>query len=308
LEDSGFEVDYFEGQLKDLNQTAKLYSGVVVWQQLEYLEYISIDTPKIIVPMYDGCANYRAEFFNQIPNAVYISFSKNIHRFLRTLNKKSFYVKYYPPMPKLQQTQKEGAFFWERTPTYGFSFPIVQKIFSELETKIMYRPHHDPHDTHLLPNEDVWTDHEDYLEKISQFQFFVAPRSAEGIGMSFLEAFCRGVIIVAHDGPTMNEYIKHKKNGILVNLNKPPKTLDQCNLNKLSSRAIRDATKGRKKFLNRKEKLAPFIWNFLSGENPKPFELKNKLIPGHLTIYQFYLISNFKISETVIYLRRFWFK
>jgi glycosyltransferase involved in cell wall biosynthesis len=33
--------------------------------------------------------------------------------------------------------------------------------------------------------------------------------------MTFLEAMARGCCVLAYDGPTMNEYIEHRRNGLL---------------------------------------------------------------------------------------------
>ena len=57
----------------------------------------------------------------------------------------------------------------------------------------------------------------DLYELIASSDLFIAPRYAEGIGMSFLEAMHLNCCVVAHDMSTHNEYINNGVNGILVN-------------------------------------------------------------------------------------------
>jgi glycosyltransferase involved in cell wall biosynthesis len=44
---------------------------------------------------------------------------------------------------------------------------------------------------------------------------YFAPRLNEGIGFGFLDAMACGMVVLSHNGPTMNEYIKHRINGLL---------------------------------------------------------------------------------------------
>lgn len=55
----------------------------------------------------------------------------------------------------------------------------------------------------------------EYQELVASCGLYVAPRKAEGIGLSFLEAMCRGALVIAYDAPTMNEYIRHDVSGWL---------------------------------------------------------------------------------------------
>ena len=58
-----------------------------------------------------------------------------------------------------------------------------------------------------------------YLNLIRDCDVFVSPRKQEGIGMSFLEALSMGKYIVANNDSTMNEYIKNRKIGFLIDKN-----------------------------------------------------------------------------------------
>ena len=57
------------------------------------------------------------------------------------------------------------------------------------------------------------------LAGLNQSNVYFAPRSAEGIGMAFLEAMARGQCVVSPDSPTMSEYIDHNISGLLYDLN-----------------------------------------------------------------------------------------
>ena len=56
---------------------------------------------------------------------------------------------------------------------------------------------------------------ETYKQYLARSHVFLAPRTVEGAGMTFLEAMASGCAVFAYDGPTMNEYIKNGDNGVL---------------------------------------------------------------------------------------------
>ena len=68
---------------------------------------------------------------------------------------------------------------------------------------------------------DKFVSREDYLKMIREVGVYIAPRFKEGIGMSFLEPLAMGKCVIAHDAPTMNEYIEDGKNGILTDMRRP---------------------------------------------------------------------------------------
>ena len=65
-----------------------------------------------------------------------------------------------------------------------------------------------------------FADHQQLQDLLTHQKVFIAPRLAEGIGMSFLEAMAMGCAVIAQDDATMNEYIVHGKTGILVDWSK----------------------------------------------------------------------------------------
>lgn len=68
---------------------------------------------------------------------------------------------------------------------------------------------------------DKFVPRDEYLKMIREVGVYVAPRFKEGIGMSFLEPFAMGKCVIAHNEPTMSEYIEDGKNGLLVDMRHP---------------------------------------------------------------------------------------
>jgi hypothetical protein len=60
-----------------------------------------------------------------------------------------------------------------------------------------------------------------YLEALARASVFVAPRAHEGAGLTFLEALARGCAVLAHDAPTMSQYITHGESGLLFRARPP---------------------------------------------------------------------------------------
>ena len=87
----------------------------------------------------------------------------------------------------------------------------------------------------------------DLDEFVRRANVYFAPRLAEGIGQTFLEAMCRGQCVVAVDGPTMNEYIVHGVNGLLYD-HRVPAPLDFSGVAHLGQEARRGMTAGRRRW------------------------------------------------------------
>lgn len=94
------------------------------------------------------------------------------------------------------------ALYWDRG---AFEIEKVKGMFAPgtLDRLIVY---------------DKFVPREDYLKMIREVGVYIAPRFKEGIGMSFLEPLAMGKCIIAHDEPTMNEYLQNGTNGILVDM------------------------------------------------------------------------------------------
>lgn len=62
---------------------------------------------------------------------------------------------------------------------------------------------------------------DEYIAMLSEPGVYIASRRSEGIGMAFLEQMVMGKCVIAHNAPTMSEYIESGKNGILVDMRHP---------------------------------------------------------------------------------------
>jgi hypothetical protein len=82
--------------------------------------------------------------------------------------------------------------------------------------------------------------------------------------MGFLEAMNLGLCVISPDFPTMNEYIKHQKNGILFDIFNPKK-LDISNSIRLGQKANKTIKKGYKKYKRKQKQIIEF--------NQKPIKL-----------------------------------
>lgn len=87
---------------------------------------------------------------------------------------------------------------------------------------------------------DKFVPREEYLEMLREVGVYIAPRVSEGIGMSFLESLAMGKCVVAHDAPTMNEYIRDGENGLLTDL-RAPRQLTAAELSAVQARAAQSA-------------------------------------------------------------------
>lgn len=188
----------------------------------------------VMVPMYDGAAGRPATFWRQFVAAQFISFSRIHHEELQRLGLKSAYFQYFPEparTPSYDFTGSLSAFFWERRPGSDPKFQSVVKICEKLGVESLH--------VHAAPDAKLgaaarlnwpeefklgdtkitvsrWFKERQELDRvINNAHFVFAPRALEGIGMSFVEPMARGQIVVAPDRPTMNEYIRHRTNGLL---------------------------------------------------------------------------------------------
>ena len=101
-------------------------------------------------------------------------------------------------------------------------------------------------------------DKQDFLDVLGNANVFFAPRLAEGIGQSFLEAMARGQCVVAPDNGTMNEYILHGVNGLLYDPEHPA-PLDFSRFAILGEAARQSVAAGYDRWLAAEDRLEEFI-------------------------------------------------
>ncbi len=192
-------------------------------------------------PMYDGLDKYGAvNFTNPLLRKIFwkqmssidvkiLKFSKKISESIGSININSLELRYYikPSFSEPRSTNKRlNIFFWDRG---GIKFKDWIKHFKEKDiNELTYFSKPDYGRSQSYSNElsnnnnfkinfikDNFLSKEKFIELMTQNDVFIAPRKKEGIGMTIVEAFSRGMFIVGYNDSTMNEYINDNKLGFL---------------------------------------------------------------------------------------------
>lgn len=184
----------------------------------------------IWIPMWDNVHGHPQIWWNELPKHIrVVCFSKAVYERARQADLLSLRLMYFNNPDSLEPAQwdKRVILYWNRTGLISSSF-IKKFCESSHATKLIFRPDLDPgapkHLYYDLPKSIRGTsvqvvresDRQSYLHIASEANIYIAPRKVEGVGLTFIEAMSRGSAVVAYNGPTMNEYIRHKKNGFLL--------------------------------------------------------------------------------------------
>jgi len=181
----------------------------------------------LLVPMYDSVGDVSPSFWLPYRHYFFLNFSMALHNSVTECGIPSFYLQYFPDpnkFPVVNHLDYSRVFFWERNKDVTLN--IVKNWFSECGD-CSFHYHHAPdpgNESGLvgLANDGRWTESSwfatsaEYKEVLSSCSVFIAPRKREGIGMAFLEAMAMGLVVVGLPYPTLDEYISHGENGILV--------------------------------------------------------------------------------------------
>ncbi len=197
--------------------------------QLDFITpfFIARGKKVVVVPMYDGSAGLPDLHWVYNHQASYINFSLEMHIRALKIGCRSILVQYFPsPMniDTVSDFSTRRVFFWERLPKSNINAERVASLIgSEIDSIHVHQSSDDRNkssDTASLFQSRVTTsswfeDRSDFETALDACNIFIAPRSAEGIGHAFLEAMAKGMIVIANDLPTHNEYIGNWQNGIL---------------------------------------------------------------------------------------------
>lgn len=217
----------------------------------------------LIVAMYDGTGEMPPIHWTAMKGGLFLNFSRYLHNIHIGLGLNSMYARYYPDpntYPKFEPSNENNnsIFFWERHPQLGLSidwlaYQLNRQSFGPKLLHIHQAP--DPgqytkrHHTGLrdiFPGKFIttskWYDNKnEFLNAMSQFGIYIAPRKAEGIGFSFIDAMACGMVVFAHDKATMNEYITNDVTGILFDNDLPPiRSIDLEKIRKNSLEAFKN--------------------------------------------------------------------
>jgi hypothetical protein len=188
--------------------------------------------PIVAIPMLDSPYSWTTDLCLRTTKSTVIAFGREQAEMYRKKGIRVMPLKYACNLPvsKIPHSGGLRGFFWERGPV---RWEHVKKLIGNTQfDAILIKQAPDPGFTSsIISKDDVekyqlqfvepWGTKEDYWNLLATCDVYFAPRPTEGIGMGFLEAMTMGLVVVAPDGPTMNEYIEHGKNGILYDLSNP---------------------------------------------------------------------------------------
>jgi len=221
--------------------------------------------------LWDGPSRLES-FWEPFQGSKILSFSTAAHAIATCFGLGSFYVRYYQPPLPAPAAPKEGlhGFFWLRRenqiPWRTIEKLIENTSFDSMHVHIAVDPGSpapqvpsDQQCRRFNISKSTWFENKLDLNHVQEkANVFFAPRLAEGIGQSFLEAFSRGQCVVAADQGTMNEYILHGVNGLLYN-EKIPSPLDFSRAIEMGIAGWKSACEGRARWESLQEDIVRFI-------------------------------------------------
>lgn len=193
-------------------------------------EYLHADTIRMVwLPMWDNVRSYSQSWWNRMPKTLrVVAFSDAVYRHatragLTTLNLQ--YFKNPADFKPVNWSRGRVLSYWNRVGLIGPDF--LAHICDVLKVdKLLFKSEPDPDyvniaaynlpatlgrtEVEILP---TFATRQEYLAATSEANIFIAPRIAEGAGMTFLEALVRGSAVFTYNAPTMNEYITGGEDG-----------------------------------------------------------------------------------------------
>ena len=182
----------------------------------------------ILVPMYDSSKDWLSGRWRSFASYKFLSFSRSLDAILSHFGLSFVPVTYWPE-PQAQPMAKDGpltAFWWRRNTRYE-----PKRLLEMLARLGVTKLHlHDAPDPGQPPLKSVsyagmeiqtttWFEQKrQATEAVARHDIYVAPRTYEGIGMSFLEAMALGRCVIATPTGTMNQYVEHQSNGLFFSL------------------------------------------------------------------------------------------
>tara|TARA_A100001015_G_scaffold231373_1_gene261949 strand:+ start:4313 stop:5341 length:1029 start_codon:yes stop_codon:yes gene_type:complete len=214
----------------------KKYKNIFFFQSfLSFKNLISLQDKKIIwAPMYDSLSNFDKNIFQicaLFPNIKILSFSDEIRKYCIKYNVKYENFTYMiKPTYDNKKNKNFNIFFWYRGSTKIFDW--IKAINFLNYDNIYYFKLVDPKYTNENLSKNFLKKHKikifqghktfsqskkKYISLLKKSSIFVAPRIKEGIGMSNIEAMSNSKYIIGFNENTLNQYLKKKEMGLLLN-------------------------------------------------------------------------------------------
>ena len=261
---------YASGRFNKTMPTAEeinRYDRVVFFQLIPSLFRLRrIKRPCFYVPMYDNEAYNPWQWRRLRHLGVHvISFSTTLAHFLTELGLTPFTCTYYPSPLPFTPGDPRKVFLWERGDICfeHLKFVLNPDDVDELcIRRLPTAPTLSEADQSAYKISFIPTSHtlsrEEYFNFFKECGIYIAPRKREGIGMSFLEAMAMGKCVIGHRNATMNEYIRHEDNGLLVDFtNTAPLSLQT--LHTLQERAYSTIINGYKNWEEQSKEMVHYI-------------------------------------------------
>ena len=202
---------------------------VLIWQ-MDFLTpwFLAQGKRVTVAQMYDGSAALPDGHYHLNAQARYLNFSVTMHSRALELGLESHLIRYFPDPSEVKQVKDFKTirgFFWQRRPNSPINLDEMARMLGgEFDRLHVHTPTDDDSvfDPSPLARFECPVTTSDWFESQAEFtatmercNVFIAPRPAEGIGLAFLEAMARGMVVLAYDLPTHNEYIGNWMSGVL---------------------------------------------------------------------------------------------
>lgn len=251
------------------------WEHLVFWQHLPTPEFLAdLDARSVtLVPMYDTCSRDPA-YWKEYKGCKVLCFAAALADLVEDCGLETLRVQYYPAIPETVAARPEAtslsAFYWPRSPEINSKLPVLL-AGRDWDTLHIHEGQAELSGLDLenirakkISRTKWFQDRAHVQQTMARVQVFVAPRANEGIGMSFLEAMALGMLVIAPDRPTMNEYIANGDNGFLYDMDAVP-AFDWTKAQYCAQQARTSAERGRKAW----EQAVPDIVAFVASPGAK---------------------------------------
>lgn len=188
--------------------------------------------PVIWSPMWDNVRDKSQQWWNRLPKHIrVVAFSDGAAAHAERAGLRTLRLHYFLDPATVRPAIWSGErvlLYWNRTGLFRPTF--LEHLCAALRIdRLIFRSQVDPGWSagieYTLPQRlgntvveiiPGYLPREQYFALLERANIFLAPRLEEGVGISVLEAMARGMAVIAHDAPAMNEYIRHGHNGILL--------------------------------------------------------------------------------------------
>lgn len=264
-----YDESWETGEEPDVSFIDESYTAVIFWQNISLSMISSIKCSNIIFfPMYDAVWEKGNDYWYNFQNTKIVCFSQTLYNKLNKLSLNTMYIQFFPKTIHYKEQTEKSIFFWQRRSEITWN--TVKELFQhEIVSSVHIHKAVDPFQDFIQPTKEEeqlynitfsdWFDtKDDYYKIMNSKSIYIAPRLYEGIGFSFLEAMAMGMVVIAANNPTMNEYIVHGENGFLFDI-KEPKPIKIEDLSKIQRNAYETVRKGREKWEQDQYMIIDFI-------------------------------------------------